>query len=612
MLQAPFKNYDEFKELFVAKNADGTSRRKNGILLAFYKSKAMRDAIKYGVLRWPAVHSVYDVDSMPDLYTILDRHIRKFGIADVRNRYYDKQGGWYEVRICGLDYASDMYSTDGRDGICVDLSYKKNGEPDYSFYRYRNEKREGRVFKMKVGKMYCHLTEMSTFGRSIPDVVRRWMEEETTRRWEAYYSSKVPSDLVLHVDDDFEAIYDGTHRCDGYFGSCMQMSPVGNSTSEHWQFYSCVPSKAAYLTLGDGPDAPIVARCVIFTKVLRYDTNTYIRVAERQYARENENELMKRLLIEKLKEGGHIDAYKTIGAGCGDASSFVDIDGNDMSNVVLSTEMKLENGGHLAYQDSFKWYSYPDKMAYNHSVFEYTDMLDSTSSYFNSCYEDHEGQNYDSWHDVWVDEDVVTVYSAGDEFTCSEDRLDSFCLVGRGNWEGEYHHEDDCAYCEDIEEYVDRDEATYSDILDEYYYDEDVMREDEQDYKERNWYYSELLDEYYRTLRERDRAETEYKAEYWAYSELLDDYFEDEDALSHAEREYKEEHWYYSSFDDDYFEDEDDVRKYAIAYVGGDFEYGTISFDSFCKLLDSGDIVEDEHSGMIYTKEALEAASHAA
>ena len=54
------------------------------------------------------------------------------------------------------------------------------------------------------------------------------------------------------------------------------------------------------------------------------------------------------------------------------------------------------------------------------------------------------------------------------------------------------------------------------------------------------------------------------------------------------------------------------MRKYAIAYVGGDFEYGTISFDSFCKLLDSGDIVEDEHSGMIYTKEALEAASHAA
>ena len=143
MLQSPFKNYDEFKELFVAKNADGTTRRKNGILLALYKSKEIRVAIKCGVLRWPGVHSVYDIDSMPDLYTILDRHIRKFGINEVQNRYYERNGGWYEVRICGVCYASDMYSTDGRDGICVDLSYKKNGEPDYSFYRYRNEKRGG-------------------------------------------------------------------------------------------------------------------------------------------------------------------------------------------------------------------------------------------------------------------------------------------------------------------------------------------------------------------------------------------------------------------------------------------------------------------------------------
>ncbi len=556
MLQSPFKNYDEFKELFVAKNADGTTRRKNGILLAFYKSKEMRYAIKCGVLRWPSVHGVYDIASMPDLYTILDRHIRKFGTNDVRNRYYDKQGGWYEVKICGTAYASDMYSTDGRDGICVDLSYKKNGEPDYSFYRYRNEKRDGRVFKMKVGKMYCHLTEMSTFGRSIPDVVRRWMEEETTRRWEAYYSSKVPSDLVLHVDDDFEAIYDGTRRCEGYFGSCMQMSPTGNSTSEHWLFYSCVPSKAAYLTLGDGPDAPIVARCVIFTKVLRGDTNTYIRVAERQYARNNENELMKRLLIEKLKEGGHIDAYKTIGAGCGDASSFVDIDGKDMSNVMLSTEMNLENGEHLAYQDSFKWYSYPNKMAYNHSACEYTDMLDSTSNYFETDYEDHEGMNYDSWHDEWVDEDVITVYSNGHEYTVAESRNDDFYYIERGLGEGEYHHRDDCVYCEDIEEDVLRGDATYSELLGEYYYDEG--------------------------------------------------------ALDDAEQAYKEEHWYYSSFDDEYYECETDVRKYAIAYVCGDFVYGTISFDSFCKLLDSGDIVEDGQSGMIYTKEALEAASHAA
>lgn len=612
MLQSPFKNYDEFKELFVAKNADGTTRRKNGILLALYKSKEIRAFIKCGGLRWPGVHSVYDIASMPDLYTILDRHIRKFGINEVRNRYYDKKGGWYEVKICGVDYASDTYSTDGRDGICVDLSYKKNGEPDYSFYRYRNEKREGRVFKMKVGKMYCHLTEMSVFGRSIPAVVRRWMEEETTRRWEAYYSSKVPSDLVLHVDDDFEAIYDGTHRCEGYFGSCMQMSPVGNSTSEHWRFYSCVPSKAAYLTLGEGPDAPIVARCVIFTKVLRGDTNTYIRVAERQYARENENELMKRLLIEKLKEGGHIDAYKTIGACCGDASSFVDIDGKDMSNVILSTEMNLKDGDHLAYQDSFKWYSYPNKMAYNHSDCEYTDMLDSTSRYFETSYEDHEGRNYDSWHDEWVDENVITVYSGRHEYTVAESRSDDFYYIGRGQGEGEYHHQDDCVYCVDIDEDVLRGDATYSELLDEYYYYEDDLEDAEKKYKERNWYYSELLEEYYPTRRELDSAEQAYKEDFWVYSELLDDYFVDEDALYDAEREYKEEHWYYSSFDDEYYECETDVRKYAIAYVGGDFVYGTISFDSFCKLLDSGDIVEDGQSGMIYTKEALEAASHAA
>lgn len=613
MLQAPFKNYDEFKELFVAKNADGTSRRKNGILLAFYKSKAMRDAIKSGVLRWPGVRSVYDISTMATLYDVLNRHIRKYGTNDVRERYYAKEGGWYEVRICGTDYASDMYSTDGRDGICVELAFKKDGvTPDYSFYRYRNEKREGRVFKMKVGKMYCHLTEMSAFGKSIPAVVRRWLEEETTRRWEAYYSSKVPLDIVLHVDDDFEAIYDGTHRCEGYFGSCMQMTPTGNSTSDHWMFYEKVPAKAAYLTRGDAEDAPIVARCVVFTHVLRGDTNTYIRVAERQYARETDNELMQRLLIEKLKEGGYIDAYKKPGAGCGDASAFVDLEGHDMSDIVLSTECDLHDGDHLAYQDSFKWYVFDEHRAYNHYPNKGYEALDTTSPYYENDEEAHEGQNYDSYHEEWTDADVVTVFYHGRERTCADDYLDDFVEVCRGAFSGCIVHSDDCRYCEDIEEYVESSDALYSSILDEYYYDEDELDEAETEYKKENWEYSELTDEYYEYYWQKDEAEARYKERNWYYSELLDEYYETVEEMDEAETDFKKENWYYSSYDDEYYEEETDVKKYAITFVGGDFVYGTISFDSFCELVDSGELVADDASGMIYTKEALEAASHAA
>jgi hypothetical protein len=39
MINMPFKNYDEFKELFVKTDNNGKKRRVNGVLLSWLKSK---------------------------------------------------------------------------------------------------------------------------------------------------------------------------------------------------------------------------------------------------------------------------------------------------------------------------------------------------------------------------------------------------------------------------------------------------------------------------------------------------------------------------------------------------------------------------------------------
>ena len=175
---------------------------------------------------------------------------------------------------------------------------------------------------------------------------------------------------------------------------------------------------------------------------------------------------------------------------CHDAHSYVSNTGDDWSSRDFSIECTLGYEDTLSYQDSFKYYDMDEGRAYNDSGFDYDHELDTTDRTL-------VGRNYDSWHDEYTDDDLVTVYSDGGEFFCSEERLDDFIYVRRGNWSGEYHYHREVQYCEDIDGYVDPDDAYYSEILDEHYYDEAEMERAEQNYKERNWTYSQWDDEYF-------------------------------------------------------------------------------------------------------------------
>lgn len=480
MFTTPFKNYDEFKELFVRVKDNGETARKNGVLLTFLKSRSMRPYLeRYG-------YSAKDFNSMAALYTIMKDIVyqaswNSYSSCDGDsscNKGWSREKLGYIVKIMGRDYVSDTYETDGKDGICVD--------GDLAGYRYVNKEREGRVFKMKIGKMYRHLIDLTTLRDDLPESVKLYLCEEMTREWEAYTSSRINCDYVLHVDDDFKAIYDGTARCEGHFNSCMQ-----DRWEEHWKFYrDSVKAKAAYLTIGDDPNATIVARCILFTEVTREDTGEVIRVAERQYSTDGD-ELKQRILIAKLIEGRYIDAYKKTGAGCGDASSFVDLAGNSLRDVKLHIECTVDFGEPMAYQDSFKWYDKTNGVAYNYYNHVYEYDLASTDNYF-----EEEEKEYDEYHDRYV-ESTIEVYYQGGWIQCDEEDIDDFRYIEYGRFDGDYVHEDECEYCEDIDAYVHENDAHFSEILNAFYYDEEDMWSAEEEYKRDNWYYAEVDDEEY-------------------------------------------------------------------------------------------------------------------
>lgn len=75
---------------------------------------------------------------------------------------------------------------------------------------------------------------------------------------------------------------------------------------DYYYFYmDSVNASAAYLT---DEDDMVIARCIIYNEVKDQDGNKW-RLAERQYA-SDENDILKRALIDALIKGGYIDGYK--------------------------------------------------------------------------------------------------------------------------------------------------------------------------------------------------------------------------------------------------------------------------------------------------------------
>lgn len=458
MLFYDFENYEGFKELFGMRETSNGKDRKNKILLSYVKQRELVHRAVYG--DEGARHRM-NISSMNVLY-----------LTVMRDLYDASNGSYYWHLMNGgsaIAFYTNLFKQDEYEGLCED--------GDARAIRYLNVE-NGRVFKMKSGKFLRKVMEDCGLLKRFPEQVYTWVCEEFAARWQSYATGRLPQ-LTLVVDDDFKSIYDG-RKCGEGFHSCM-------ANKGYHTFYNySVKAKAASLRDNDGM---IVARCVIFTEVHDDDTGEILRLAERQYSTDC-NDMLKRCLVDKLIEAGEIDGYKTVGAGCGDADAFVSNTGEDWSGRKFSIECDLDYCDELSYQDSFKWYDMDERVAYNYSESGADIELDTTEGSI-------EGGNYDDWHERYTNNDLVTVYYHGRSYECDEDDLDDFYYIDHGSGQWEYHHQDDCVYCDDIEEYVLECDAHHSDVTGSTYYDEDEMARDEEEYKEENWYWSEYDQDWY-------------------------------------------------------------------------------------------------------------------
>ena len=402
--------------------------------------------------------------------------------------------------------------------------------------------------------MYTHILGNSKFGKLLPEQVVKWMGEEMARRWEAYASANLPTGLTLHVDEEFYKIYNGYGDCKGDFGSCM-------SGGYHASFYQdAVKAHAAYLT---DEDDMIVARCIIFDEVHDAETGEVFRLAERQYSSDG-REILKRTLVQKLIDGGYIDGYKQVGAGCGEARAFVTNSGESMSDRKLWIDCDLDFRETLSYQDSFKSYDMDLRRADNFGDGEYE--LDSTDSEF------EDDGDWSEYHEEYIDSDEsIFVESRQDYFYANE-------VV----WARVYDPTDGRFYEEDcfVEDCIR--------IGDDYYYagggaeyPEDhgicMCPECGEYFIPEDGCYSEFLEEDYCCAACAEKAENAWKAD---------------------------NGWHYSEYDNEYFEDESEVGVFFTGCYNGVWETKTISVDSLIKAEVAGNIIKIDDD--YYSKLAAE------
>lgn len=464
MLYYNFYGYEEFKARFgLEKRDNGTVARKNRILLGHLKNPAL--------LRYCREHNDYTllhIYNMADLQKKVFEAIIKSGENDGKLPY--------RVELIGRTYYSSRYQTDESKGVCEDL--------DKGSVRYINVERN-RVFKMRAGKFMRGLILETEIGKLLSPSVVNWLAGDVfTQQWCTYTYGYTP-EIELHVNDDFRSIYD-SDCCKGNFGSCMV-------DKDRTSFYhDAVKAKAAYITDKTGL---IVARAVLFTDVTDQDGKKW-RLLERQYS-SGGDDILKRLLVDKLIQEKHIDGYKIVGASCHEANAFVDTEGNSLSDRMFEIDCELDEEDTLSYQDSFKWYSYSRNKAYNYGNSNSSYNLDTTDlNLYGDTDDEEEGGEWDAYHQYYCD-DTRLCYRNGREIWVDSDNLDDFVWIESKN---EYHHEEDCICCDDCRTHVLLDDAIYSEVTEEYYCCKECMEKAENEFKRKNWHYSEYDDEWYESL----------------------------------------------------------------------------------------------------------------
>lgn len=403
MLYLPIYGYEDFKDLFgIVKHGNGVESRKNKILLAMYKHPQWR--------AYARKHNIFDVRSLPRVKKIILQLLQEhlWNTLSRPNRGI--------LVLNDQVFASSLYKTDERNGLTVDNN-KENMDRFIRYARLDN----GHIYIMNANKMYGHLLKEAGVDEIFPEAILGWFRDEMAESWRAYSAEHR---YTLHVDDNFAKIYD-SDECYGDFHSCM----VDKGREAFYE--NSVNASAAYLTNGS---EEIVARAIVFNEVHDEETEEVFRLCERQYASGGDDAL-KRILVDKLIEGGYIDGYKKVGVGCGDSRLFVKNNGESLSDRAFYIKCDLEYGSILSYQDSFKWYDIDKHLAYNRDCIGNAIDLATTEETING--------EWDSYH-VRYCASTITVYTHGRERTCDVDDLDDFTLVN-----GEYHHNSDVFECEE-------------------------------------------------------------------------------------------------------------------------------------------------------------------
>lgn len=456
MLLFNINDYDDFQYLFgLETHGNGVKSRKNKILLQHLKNPAL---IKY--CREHDDFSLLHIRNMANLKQLVLDAIQESGKQDstLQNK----------VILIGKAYWSGQYRTDHMEGLCEDFDKKA--------VRYVNTKTE-RVYKMKAGKFFTSIIKETQIGQILSEQVVNWLSEEFTQDWQTYTYGQTP-DVVLHVDDNFAKIY-SDHWC-RYFNGCSCM--VGR---EHHYFYEdAVEAKAAYITDKEGY---VLARAIIYTEAIDQYGKKW-RLLERQYSKES-NEVLKRTLIDLLIKADEIDAYKQVGAGCAEATAFVDLNGNSISNLRFSIKCELNCDSTISYQDSFKWYDMDNRVAYNFPEPSAYYNLDTTDLNLDGDYDDDEDQAYDEYHDYNCDETRICYYH-GQEISVDVDNLEDFIWIESLS---EYHFHEDVTQCDSCGAWLVKDDATYNSDAKAYFCDDKC----EAKYIKENFYYSEYDDDYF-------------------------------------------------------------------------------------------------------------------
>ena len=452
-----FTNIEEFNARWRRTTDNGTVVKVDKILLACFRDKGWRDYLRK--------HEEMRCFFLERLHSVNDLYFWAINELDCTCEHFPN------IILMGYSFYSPEFYTDDYRGICLDGST--------AFVRYKRQDND-KEYKMRIGKMIRHLCDSHDVCKHFPEALKTHLGERFGEEWQAYAASK-SDHLKLSLDVTFADIYgDGEIDCCSGFGSCMQ------GEGYHTFYEDAVKASPAALINAEGL---IAARCVIFDEVTDEETGEKLRLAERQYA-EGEDLVLKKILVQKLIEAGRIDGFKAVGAGCHSPMNFLRNDGSSLSHQ-MHIECDLDEGDTLSYQDSFKYYDFEERIAYNYDAAgHYDENLCETDGVFRGG----NGGNYDDYNEEWTDDDLVTVYVNGNPMTCSEYRLDDFRWIQSLQ---EYHHCDDVTQCERCDEYVLDCDAVYSELTGEYYCCDDCLEDAESEWRKENWEYSVWDNEYY-------------------------------------------------------------------------------------------------------------------